>query len=543
MSSLSPLLRRSVCLVAAPVLTLGALAATPAPSYAAADPTPVDNGAAWLAGELTDGLMHNDQFDFDDLGLTVDTGLALSYLDRAEPVSTIAGAIAPVVADYYSYYVAEGKTHVAAGSLAKAAVFADAAGKDASDFGGRDLAAELADRVSTDEASAGRISDVFFPEEPFESDFSNTIGQSFAVLALDNAENGASSSAANFLIAQQCAEGFFRTGLGADLADTCDSDEAASASTDTTALALLNLDGLGVFSTGVDDAKSAAVAWLLETQAADGSWGGEAPTAASNANSTGLAGWALGVVGETEAAAKAATWLRARQADDFGPCTTGLTVASGAIAYDDAALAAGRSEGIEVSSQDQFRRASAQALPALQWAPAGTYASEPTSTEGFVRAGSAQDVQAEGLAPGQTVCFARGASQDLVNADVDGNASGSVTLPAGSGTRRYDVGLTDGVLGSITFRALDAKTFKVGVKKKRVPATKKQKVTVKGLAVGESVRVKYDGKVVGKGVAGADHRFSTTFKVGKQTGKQKVRIRGEFGNRTGAQKFRVVKAR
>ena len=141
---------RRLSLVSVPALALSTLAFVPATPASAAepDPTPVSHGADWLAGQLTDGLMHNDQFDFDDLGLTTDTGLAMAYLDESDTAGDISDALAPRITEYYTYDVAnsEGQlvgTHVSAGSLAKAAAFVDAAGDDPTDFGGHDLVAEL----------------------------------------------------------------------------------------------------------------------------------------------------------------------------------------------------------------------------------------------------------------------------------------------------------------------------------------------------------------------------------------------------------------
>ncbi|CAN5683116.1 hypothetical protein BH11ACT8_BH11ACT8_18410 [soil metagenome] len=543
---------RRISLIAAPALALSAFAVLPlAPATAAvAEPVPLQHGVSWLKSQLTNGLVHNNQYDFDDLGLSVDTGLTMAYLGEGDTAGDISDALAPVVTSYYTYDVSSYDdqgvptfvgTHVSAGSLAKAAAFVEAAGDVPTEFGGQDLIGQLLERVSTDDASLGRIGDVFFPDESFEDDFSNTIGQAFAANAFDGVENAAVVDTSAFLLAQQCEEGFFRLDLGATLAEDCDADPAATPDTDATALALIELSSMDFSSTGTLDAISAATDWLLANQNADGSFGGAGPTSAANANSTGLAGWALGDLGETDAAAKAAVWLRAHQADDFGPCTTGLTGATGAIAYDDGALAAGRSDGLVVQVEDQFRRGTAQALPALLWAPAGTYASEPTSTQGFVRAGSTQEVEADHLAPGQTVCFARGASQDLVNADADGHAVGHVKLRSGSGTRTYGVGLTDGRLGTISFHALGAKSLPLTIKD-RVRQGTNQRVIVRGLATGERVRVFYNGRKH-VGTANAKHRYVSRFKVARKVGRATVRVVGEFGNRTSTSTFRVIKGR
>ena len=41
---------------------------------------PTTSAPHWLGRQLTDGLVHNDQFDFDDYGLTVDVGFALAAI-------------------------------------------------------------------------------------------------------------------------------------------------------------------------------------------------------------------------------------------------------------------------------------------------------------------------------------------------------------------------------------------------------------------------------------------------------------------------------
>ena len=87
---------RRLSLVSVPALALSTLAFLPATPASAAepDPTPVSHGADWLAGQLTDGLMHNDQFDFDDLGLTTDTGLAMASLGESDTAGDISDALA-----------------------------------------------------------------------------------------------------------------------------------------------------------------------------------------------------------------------------------------------------------------------------------------------------------------------------------------------------------------------------------------------------------------------------------------------------------------
>lgn len=536
--------RRTAALVAAPVLALGGLAAvSPAPASAGStpvpatsDPAPVAHGATWLRSQLTGGVIHNAQYAFDDYGLSIDTGLALDAVARP---GTAVDAISTALAAHIGDYVGDGTTESYAGALGKAAVFSKTAGDDPASYGGVDLIARLEARVGTTGATAGRIGDL-----SAYGDFANPIGQAFAVRALDEAGSSLAGSATTFLTDQQCSDGWFRASFAdaSATAQTCDADSSSEPSVDVTALAVLQLEGQS------DDAAvkiviEDAVAWLVSVQHADGSFGGSGLTSAPNANSTGLAGWALGDLAQTDAAAQAAVWLRQHQADDFGPCTSGLSGSTGAIAYDDAALAAGRREGLLVPVEDQFRRATAQALVALQYAPAGVHSSKPTSTSGFVRAGSTRKIYADDLAPGQAACFSRGARQDLVSANRAGHAVGRVELPDRTGTYRYTVALTDGVLGVVKFHALAGKRLPV-VLKQKVKARAKQVVTVKGLEPGEDVTVSYrtGSKHIGtKGLANASGRFTARFSVGKARGVKKVHVTGQFGNRLATKTFTVIK--
>ena len=175
---------------------------------------------------------------------------------------------------------------------------------------------------------------------------------------------------------------------------------ASTADPDTTSLAVILLADQADDPT-VAAALAKAEAWLLDQQNDDGSFGGGTSTEAANSNSTGLAGWALGLRGHTAEAERAAVWVRGLQAADTAPCTTGLTGETGAIAYDAAAFETGRTEGITEATADQWRRASAQALPVLRWAPAATAAYGVTGPTGFVRARTTVSLEVTGLARGR----------------------------------------------------------------------------------------------------------------------------------------------
>jgi hypothetical protein len=112
----------------------------------------------------------------------------------------------------------------------------------------------------------------------------------------------------------------------------------------------------------IADAKS----WLKRAQRANGSFGGGPSTETPNANSTGLAAWALGETGACRPARKAAQWVGRLQVP--GDVTgTPLEGEEGAIAYDRAAYTAGETDGITVESRDQWRRTASQAAPGLRY--------------------------------------------------------------------------------------------------------------------------------------------------------------------------------
>lgn len=337
------LLRRIGAVTAAAALTLGVAAA---PSDAARGAQP---GVGWLAGQLEGGLIHNDQFDFDDYGLSADVALALDAVDvREQAQARISRALARNVENWISG-AGFGSDDQYAGSTAKALVTARALGADPRDFGGADLVARL-DRLVLDEGpTAGRIRDS-------GDDFANTIGQSFAARGLTQSRSPKAADAVDFLLKQQCRAGFFRLSFAPEgspqqrcnLADPAD----RAPDTDATALALVNLQALANKTPAIQRSIARGARWLAGVQKRDGSIGIGDGSTTPNTNSTGLAAWALGEASRCPAAVAAASWVR------------GLQKSNGAIAYDAAGLQAGR-DGIGVAEQDQFRRATAQAAPGL----------------------------------------------------------------------------------------------------------------------------------------------------------------------------------
>ena len=344
-----------------------------APTY---DHSAADAGAGWLTAQRSDGVVHNEQYDTDDLGLTSDVALALAAVGgHDETVQTISDQLARHVDDYTSPGFG---TLVSAGGTAKALVVADAAGADPTSYGGTDLVAQLEHTVVAGGPSAGRIHDELDPKEKSAADYANVVGQALAVLGTTAADSPKAGAVTDFLLEQQCSPGWFRLSFAPDQKSrdqSCDGDSASAADVDATAYAVLALDASG--EDGAAEHVDSAVSWLVSVQRPDGSFANAGPGGGPNTNSTGLAGRALAAAGRTDAAEKAAGWVAAHQVAQA--CGKYDDADRGAIAYDDAGLAEGERRGITAKASDQFRRSTAGALPVLQWLPADAV---PTATGG-----------------------------------------------------------------------------------------------------------------------------------------------------------------
>jgi hypothetical protein len=340
------------------------LVASGGTAEAVSNTSPAGHGATWLAGQLSSkGLIHNGQFDIDDYGLTADTALGLDAIGgHPHAVRKIRRALAQHVANYTTGVDFGSPTDRYAGAIAKLLVVAQDTGARARHFGGFNVVKRLAARVSTTSPTKGRIED----RSSF-GDNANTIGQIFAVRGLLRANSPLAKSARHFLLEQQCGQGFFRLDFNTDKSAANQACTRQSpADTDVTALAVIELWRFRSQSGALVKSLDAASKWLQRHQAANGSFGGGGPTSAANTNSTGLAGWALGVAGRCGAAEQAATWVARHQVtgDVSG---TPLAGERGAIAYNHAAMKAAKTDGITKTTRDQWRRATTQAAPALTY--------------------------------------------------------------------------------------------------------------------------------------------------------------------------------
>lgn len=540
--------RRWVASVTAPVLILVgpgllpisssaapvALAASAAPSALPRDHRPAAVGADWLAGQLSDeGLLHYDEFGgYDDYGLSIDAAFAL---DRVGGHQADVDRITDAVAAHIGAYAGAG-SEIYAGSTGKAVSLATSQGRDPRSFGGYNLVARLNATVQTDGAVRGRIMD-----SSQYGDYANVFGQAYAVRGLHAAGSRKARSATRFLLAQQCAAGWFRLSFTPSLTSqkqSCDSRRSSVPDPDATALSVLALLDQQD-RPKVDAAITAASRWLRNRQQDNGALGGGTSTEKPNTNSTGLAGWVFGETGRRAAATKAAGWVRARQADDAAPCDSALSTETGAIGYDAAAVRTGRAEGITTETTDQWRRAASQALPALLWSPAAV---NPrfSGPDGYVRGGSTVAVRLAGVARGSTVCVSNSADTASDRASQSGRVKVALTWPKSTGAARVAAAHATGVLRSTRVQVLGRLTIEPRLAKDIVRRGGEQTVTVTGLAARERVRFLYRGDVVAEGRTGKRGKKRATFEVGHKAGGVTVTVLGEFGKiRRGSADFLV----
>lgn len=397
------------------VLTAPPASAEPSPALRAAkaaaagtDSTPSTIAAEWIADELTNGLIVTGSGP--DFGLTLDTGMALSTVaGQGATVASINAAIEPRIADY----VGDGTKEAYAGPLAKAATFARTAKKNPTSYGGRNLVVELEQRtadVPADPAAqpqAAAIAGRIFDKSEF-GNYANVVGQSYAVRALAQANSTEAGAARDFLLKQQCASGYFR--LNFDKADVpnqaCTEGVAGSeADPDATSLAVINLIESGDKSQAVKDALAKAGTWLADRQRNSGAIRGGAGTAQINTNSTALGGYAMGLLKNRPAALKAALWVRKNQPVDKYKCRTALTKDTGAVAYRKDRATDAKTSGIPAGARDEWRRATAQAILGLQFAPASKDDLRIVSVRREARAGDRVQFRVFGLAPSESACL------------------------------------------------------------------------------------------------------------------------------------------
>ena len=318
----APRRRALLSRTSAVLVTVGVALSTGVATSAAA---PLDAGelssvSGFLSAQLASGGDHFsttfDGIDYPDHGLSADAVLALNAIGAGR-----------AQADATTAYLQQ--------NVGGYIVVAASQGVPPTSFGGVDLVARLDSTLTP----SGRFSDV-----SEWGDYSNTLGQSWAIIGLSRVDRGPAASAVDFLRDQQCQDGGFRLDLGGTT--PCVSDPDATANANPAEAMVAAADG-----TAPDEAE--AVASRGDRMGADGGVGGAGPPSAPNGNSTGLAAAAFAAAGDTARAGRARSFLGSL----FFGCDSPAALRGG-IAYDAAALAA-------TESSDQVRRTTAQAAVGL----------------------------------------------------------------------------------------------------------------------------------------------------------------------------------
>ncbi len=302
-----------------------------------------ETAAGWLAQQLVDDQFVETVVDgdaFPDQGLTADAVFAFASAGIAS--GEVSAAVDWLI-DQTIFYVGDAEAGEAyAGATAKLILALVTDGRDPRNSNGVDLVEQLEGLEEDDTAGddEGRFSD-----QGQWDDFSSTLSQSLAVLALHRAADVAPSEASvAFLTDQQCDDGGFRGQLDTD---GCDSE------VDYTAFAVQALVAVGGYDAEVAD----AVSWLESAQDESGGFIGDG---ALNANSTGLAAVALEIAGSVETAADARDFVASLQDGCEGEGT-------GAIHY-------------SADAPGDTQRATAQAVPGLTGTSLADVSSEGAST-------------------------------------------------------------------------------------------------------------------------------------------------------------------
>ncbi|WP_299051956.1 hypothetical protein [uncultured Nocardioides sp.] len=316
------------------------------------DPEPAvrsDAAADWMTGQLVRGALRDDERDEIDLDATVDLGLSLVETGGHD---TEVEEIATAIEEQRVAYTIRSRERLV-GPSAKALLLLQLAGGDPAGLQGT-----LEQVASTDPAFPGRLRTSTLDE------IGDVEGQVYGARALVDAGSDRAEDVVDFLLDQQCAEGYFRVGFSQldSPNQTCDTDGGAP-DTDVTALALLMIGPLAGEVDGVEQAMGAAADWLVTQQDADGLVDGGSLAGGEgqgpNAVSTALAARALGAWGDVDAASRAAEAVAGLQ------LTSGVD--RGAVAYDAVDLADGEAYGLGVPPPSDWRRATVQGIAALTW--------------------------------------------------------------------------------------------------------------------------------------------------------------------------------
>jgi hypothetical protein len=339
--------RRRSALTAVVAVVVAALAMAPSAAQAE-QPLPAQHSAGALQRYLTTHGHHFTNSGFPDYGLTLDGVIAM---DAAGVGDTESALTTTYVAEHLGKYIGAG-TESYAGATAKALLVSLSQQRTPQgSLGGVDLIT----RLKALETSTGQ-----FKDRSRFGDFSNTIGQSFALISLRKAGQSLGTKAVPFLANSQCPNGGFRLDLSVN-----DCLNNTKADPDATSFAVQGLLAAPQTS-AVKGRLSRAVTFLESQMDANGGVKGGASTGTPNANSTGLAVAALDANGRTASADKGRAFLTSLVYGCGFPSKM-----RGAVAYNEAGFTAAQDRGSSAALTDQDLRSTAQAT--LGFAPVPLY--------------------------------------------------------------------------------------------------------------------------------------------------------------------------
>ena len=320
-----------------------------------------------LAGpQVTKGVVHNDQYSLDDYGLSVDVALALNGVGaEGTTVQAISDRLASHIGDYTVPGLRDGdvgRQHRQGGRAGP--------GRrgDPTSYGGKDLVAQLEDTVGGPRAGRGADPGRRRParEECRRLRQRDRPGVRRHGPRRRGQRRGRRRDRlpARPAVLRRLVPARLRRRRGAS-DQGCDGDKSSKPDLDATAFAVqaLSADDSAQAASRVDaatpgwrssrprTARSGAAARPPDAEQQQHRPGRDR-AGATGRHRGGGEGRRLGVRAPDRATARPPT-----------------RPTSGAIAYDDAAQPAAEKKGITAKTSDQFRRATAQALPVLQWLP------------------------------------------------------------------------------------------------------------------------------------------------------------------------------
>lgn len=347
--------RRLINLTVAGLAVAGLTLSGPG-AAAAADPHPrAASGATWLKKQL-DQQLPFEQWGSPSWGPTLDAYYAFDELEvRAGQRTLLLDTLEEDVESYINY------NGDIAGAIAKTLAAVQADGRDEATYAEGDLLERLEAQIEPSGPEEGRVHE-YYDDGETVTDYSNSLDQAWAVRALAGADSTHEERAVEFLLDQQCSDGWFREAMSTS--DPC----TGTPSVDTTALAVLSLgeaqaDGVDLDPAVIGSALDAAGRWLVSAQRRNGGFDG---VSGVSSDSTGLAARALLQLGRARRADDAAEWVKKRQVTRVMARRTALKRSDvGAIAPTTMALRKAKRRGISADSRISWRLATAQAAPGL----------------------------------------------------------------------------------------------------------------------------------------------------------------------------------